>query len=115
MMPPHCTSTALDDDGIPRSCVLEIGHEGDHLGWDTSTWEDPGKVLARLTSRWGRTHRFACTGRNWFARHRAPDSHWQVESAPTPDLLEERLQSHHGDPSGPPANPPKEGASRAHV
>lgn len=113
MMPPHCTSTSLNDLGISQACVLEISHDGDHMDRHGRTWEDPGVVLARLTAKWGRTHRFACTGRTWLARHRAP-SHWQVESAPSPEQLEEHLRAHHGPPPGPP-DPTKTETARAHV
>lgn len=98
MMPPHCTSSSLDDDGVPRACALEIGHDGDHLGWDASTWEDPCTVLARLTRAWP-DHRFTCTDRTWIARHLTPGCPWPVESAPTPELLEESLREHHGEPA----------------
>jgi len=105
MMPPHCTETSLDTDGIPRSCSLSAGHDGAHMSWTAETWEDPTTVLPRLVSRWGRTHQFAWTGRLWRATDRSPDSHWRTEIEPTPEQLEASLRRHHGEPSGPPETP----------
>lgn len=103
MMPPHCTETALDEHSRGRSCSLEAGHDGDHMDWHGQTWEDPRTVLTRLHARWGRTHRIVCTGRLWLATDRNPRSHWRTEVEPTAELLEVRLEEHHGAPSGPPA------------
>lgn len=104
-MPPHCTETSLDEHGIPRSCSLSAGHDGDHMSWTADTWQDPTEVLPRLTSRWGRTHRVSWTGRLWLATDRNPQSHWRTEVEPTPGQLEASLRRHHGDPSGPPQTP----------
>ena len=83
-MPPHCAETSLDDHGIPRSCALEAGHEGDHMGWDATTWEPPGEVLARLRQAWGRTHRIVWIGRMWMATAHDRRTHHRTEIEPTP-------------------------------
>jgi hypothetical protein len=85
------------------------------MDWHGNTWEDPSVVLPRLQARWGLTHHIAWTGRLWLATDRRPGSHWATEIEPTPELLEQRLQEHHGPPPGPPATHTSEEAHRAHV
>lgn len=104
---PVCTETHLNACGSTRRCCLLTGHGGDHMEAGGDTWEPPSVVLARLYERWGRTHRFAWTGRFWMATHHNPRSHWRSEIEPTPELLEASLRRHHGEPSGPdPENAP---------
>lgn len=112
MMPPHCAETALDAHMHTRYCSLEVSHGGDHMDWHGNTWQDPADVLPRLQARWGRTHHIAWTGRLWLATDRRPRSHWATEVEPTPDLLEQRLEAHHGPPPG--ATPTKKETS-SHV
>jgi hypothetical protein len=109
MMPPHCTETSLDRNGVPRCCVIEAGHEGDHMDHQARTWEPPGTVLARLRETWGRTHRIIWTGRMWIATAHRDDVHWRTEVEPTPAQLEESLQKH----SRPPDRPRARSASSA--
>ncbi|WP_435107365.1 hypothetical protein [Nocardiopsis synnemataformans] len=94
MMPPHCTEKALDRNGHRRYCVLEAGHEGDHMDRYGRTWEPPGVTLARLQRRWGHTHRVAWTGETWLATAHDPSAPWRSETERTPEQLEESLQRH---------------------
>ena len=93
MMPPHCSETSSDRSGIPRACVMEAGHEGDHLDRRGRTWEPPGVVLVRLRETWGRTHRVVWTGRMWIATAHRPDADWRTTIEPTVEQLEERLRA----------------------
>lgn len=99
MMPPHCAETSLDRNGIPRCCVMEAGHEGDHMDRQGGTWEPPGIVLQRLRETWGRTHRIIWTGRMWMATAHRDDVHWRTEVEPTPGQLEESLHAHSRPPA----------------
>lgn len=112
MMPPHCTETSLDEHGIPGACVIEAGHEGDHMDCHGRTWEPPGEVLDQLRALWGRTHRVVWTGRMWMATAHDPQAHHRTEIEPTPGQLVGSLRKHHGPPSGPAGNPQKEKCSR---
>ncbi|MEE2050290.1 hypothetical protein [Nocardiopsis tropica] len=98
-MPPHCTETSLDRNGIPRACVMEAGHEGDHMDHQARTWEPPGTVLARLRETWGRTHRVVWTGRMWMATAHRRDVDWRTETEPTVEQLEESLRRHGYQPA----------------
>ena len=99
MMPPHCAETSLDRNGIPRCCVIEVGHEGDHMDHQGRTWEPPGIVLVRLRETWGSTHRIIWTGRMWIATAHQTDVHWRTEIEPTPGQLETSLHEHSRPPT----------------
>lgn len=95
VMPPHCSERSQDRNGIPRSCVMEAGHEGDHMDWDARTWRPVGVVLRELTTRWGRTHRFSCTpGGSWIATTHDPRAYWRSEVEPTPEQLVSSMLAH---------------------
>lgn len=99
-MPPHCAETALTESGVPRACVMEANHDGDHLDWQGRTWESPGQVLDRLRAQWGATHRVVYLGRMWMATAHRRNVEWRTEIEPTPEQLEQRLRDHHGPPPG---------------
>lgn len=109
-MGPLCTETRRTEHGYTRGCVLEVGHDDDHMDDRGQTWQPPGATLQELAARWGRTHRFAWTGVYWIATHRQRRTHWRSEIEYTPAQLEERLRAHHGPPPGPPMPRPKEPA-----
>ena len=106
MYPPSCSEERLTEHSQLRRCVLDGGHDGDHEDARGDTWPPPGVVLQVLTARWGRTHKFAWTGRFWVATHRDPRAPWRSQIEPTPKQLEARLNTHYGTPPGPPADNP---------
>lgn len=99
MMPPHCSEMSLDSNGVPHACVMEAGHEDNHMDRTGRIWEPPGTVLARLQETWGRTHRVIWTGRMWMATAHRADVDWRTETEPTPDQLEESLLRHGYQPT----------------
>lgn len=93
-----CYSECRDSGGRPRVCVLERDHTGAHEDARGDRWERPETVLERLRETWGATHRIAWTGALWIAVHRDPTAPWRTEIEPTPEQLEERLQTRQAAP-----------------
>jgi hypothetical protein len=100
MMSSYCAETRLDESGYRRVCVLDTGHEGEHMDARGVRWEPPGATLQRLRARWGHTHRIVWTGALWMATAHNRTAQWRTEIEPTPQQLEERLQ-HRAHPPAP--------------
>lgn len=78
--------------GHPRLCVRITRHDGLHQDLTGQAWETEHETLDRLRVRWGHRWHIVHTGRTWIATtYRRPGHRTQVESAPTPDQLEEQL------------------------
>lgn len=87
----ECGAQSLAD-GMPRLCVRVTGHEGLHQDLSGQAWETEQETLTRLRGRWGHRWHIVFTGRSWIATtYRLPGEHPRVESAPSPDQLEELL------------------------
>ncbi|WP_017608782.1 hypothetical protein [Nocardiopsis xinjiangensis] len=79
-------------DGDTRLCVRITRHDGLHQDISGQAWETEHETLDRLRARWGHRWHIVCTGRTWIATtYRRPGHRTQVESAPTPEQLEEQL------------------------
>ncbi|WP_017603467.1 hypothetical protein [Nocardiopsis alkaliphila] len=96
-----CPAHGLTHKGERWYCIHPADHPGAHMDDHGHPRHLPGQVLQDLTQRWGRTHKFAFTGKLWIATHRDPRTHWRTQIEPCPDLLEQRLRAQHGPPPGP--------------
>lgn len=93
-IPLECGERALDASGMPRVCVKDSGHDGDHADARADAWERPERTLERLIAQWGHLYTIARAGALWKAVARNPHASWRTHIEPTPDQIEARMRTH---------------------